>query len=397
MRNPFASVFEFRPGRLLKLLKWLTIIRLTSMLITGFAYAQNDNSAFCISHYINPKDSNTIHLFIENGNYFKNMYYIHSDFEPGYKEIGYFIQPSLVYYPNGRTKFSAGIYLLKYSGLDNYTQEQPVLSFQYHIYNGFDMVLGTLYGTTNHRLIEPIFQFDRYMNNHIENGLQFLLDQKHVQSDLWLNWEQFIFNLSPIQERFVVGSSNSFRLTNPESRFQFNIPVQFLFAHRGGMNTNQGAPVQTLFNLVYGVDADYNFKGTLFQRVGFRGYVAHYADLSTEKQEPFVNGYGIYPNLILEGKHFDVMVGYWNADKFIAPRGEYLFQSVSSLDSSYTEARRQLITFKLTYHHTIKKGIELGTRFESYYDIPKTNLDYTYGVYILFNSDFFLMKVPRSE
>ena len=325
--------------------------------------SQYDNSAFCISQYINPKDSNSLHLTIENGNYFKNMYYTDNAFEAGYKEIGYFVQPQLAYYPNGRTKLSAGIYLLKYSGLSNYTQEQPVLSFQYHIWDGLDMVLGTLYGTTNHNLIEPVFQFDRYINEHVENGLQFLLDKSRIKSDLWLNWEQFIFNLSPIQERFTVGSSNTFQLTNSDSRFQLKIPVQFLFAHRGGMNTTQSAPVQTLFNLVYGVDAVYNINGALFRRIGIRGYVAHYADLSTKKEQPFVNGYGLYPNFIMEGKHWDIMLGYWNACKFIAPRGDYLFQSVSELDSSYTEARRQLLNFKLTYHHTIKKGIELGTRF----------------------------------
>ncbi len=358
--------------------------------------AQNDNSAFCIPHNINPKDSNSLHFTIENGNYFKNMYYTDNAFEAGYKEIGYFLQPELVYYPNERSKFSAGIYLLKYSGLSGYTQATPVLSFQYHIWDGLDMVLGTLYGTTNHNLIEPIFQFDRYMNEHVENGLQFLLDKPHIHSDLWLNWEQFIFQLSPIQEQFTVGSSNNFILTNPDSRFQLKIPVQFLFAHKGGMDTRQSAPVQTLFNLVYGVDAMYNIKGALFKRIGLRAYVAHYADLSTQKEQPFVNGYGLYPNFIMEGKHWDVMLGYWNAYKFIAPRGDYLFQSVSSLDSSYTEARRQLLNFKLTYHHTIKRGIELGTRFESYYDLAISNFDYTYGVYILFNSDFFLTKV-RSE
>jgi len=129
------------------------MVVMATVLTAGNIKAQNDNSAFCVSHYINPRDSNTLHLDIENGNYFKNMYYTFNDFEAGYKEIGYFIQPALAYYPNGRTKLTAGIYLLKYSGLSNYPQEQPVFSFQYHICNGLDMVLGPLYGSVNHHLI----------------------------------------------------------------------------------------------------------------------------------------------------------------------------------------------------------------------------------------------------
>ena len=378
-------------------LKWLFTFWLSIVFTNGLMFGQNDNSAFCIPHYINPKDSNSLHFTVENGNYFKNMYYTYNAFEAGYKEIGYFIQPELVYYPNIRSKITAGIYLLKYSGLSNYTQEQPVLTFQYHIWDGLDMVLGTLYGTANHNLIEPLFQFDRYMNDHVENGLQFLLDNKRIKSDLWLNWEQFIFIQSPIQEQFTVGSSNSFLITNPESRFHLAIPVQFLFTHKGGMDTRQSAPVQTIFNLAYGLEALYNTNGSLFKRIGLRAYMTHYFDVTDDHEEPFAKGYGIYPNLITEGKHWDIMLGYWNADKFIAPRGEYLFQSVSSVDSTYTEAKRQLLTFKLSYHHTVKKGIELGTRFESYYDIMKTNFDYTYGVYIIFNSDFFIMHVKSNN
>lgn len=391
MNNSFA--YLFRRYCLEKMrLKHIVIYSLTYILFTAYAQAQNDNSAFCISHTINPADSDKLYLSIENGNYFKNMYYF-NNFEAGYKEIGYFIQPTLTYFPTDRTKIMAGIYLLKYSGLDNFTNEQPVLSFQYHICDGIDMVLGTLYGTSNHKLIEPIFQFDRYMNNHVENGLQFLFDTKRIQSDIWLNWEKFIFDLSPIQERFTVGSSNTFCITDPQSLFQLKIPVQFLFAHRGGMHTVQEAPVQTLFNFVSGLDVSYNFNGSLFHTLAFRGYIAHYADLSNQKLEPFTKGDGLYPNLILEGKHFDVMVGYWDANKFIAPRGDFLFQSVSQKDSTFTESKRNLLNFKIDYHFVIKNGLELGTRFESYYDTKHLNFDYVYGVYITFNPSFFLMKV----
>jgi hypothetical protein len=362
------------------------------LLISYCLKAQNDNSAFCIPHTINPADSNKLFLGIENGNYFKNNYYF-NNFEAGYKEIGYFVQPTLSYFPNSRTKITAGIHLLKYSGLTNFTQQQPVFSFQYHIYDGLDMVLGTLYGTTNHRLVEPIFQFDRYMNDHVENGLQFLLDRDRLRSDLWLNWERFIFDLSPVQEIFTVGSSSSLRITNKESNWQIRLPLQTVITHHGGMHTTQSAPIQTLFNLVYGVETEYKLGGRLFHTIGFRGYAMHYVDLTTLYNVPYKNGYGFYPNFLVEGKHFDLMAGFWNANRFIAPRGEYLFQSVSSKDSSYSEAKRQLVTFKLTYHHTIMKGIELGSRLESYYDTRHGNLDYTYSVYILFNKRFFLKEL----
>lgn len=356
--------------------------------------AQNDNSAFCIPHTIFPKDSNKLFLEIENANYFENLYYF-NPYESGYKEIGYFVQPSLTYYPTGSSKLTAGLFALKYDGLDNYSNLQPVFSMQYRICPGLNMVLGTLYGTTNHQLIEPIFQFDRYITEHVENGLQFLLDTKNIRSDLWLNWEHFIFVHSPTQETFVVGNSTEIFLTGKECELDLKIPIQFLFAHRGGMNTDQTQPVQTLFNFVYGVEGLFKVNGSMFNSIGFKGYAAHYADLSVIQKTPFPNGFGLYPNFIMEGKHFEVMMGYWNATKFIAPRGEYLFQSISNLDSSYFHKRRQLQTCKLTYHFTITRGIELGTRFQYYYDLYRSNMDYTYSVYIVLNGDFFLMPVKH--
>ena len=295
---------------------------LSSMSFHGLA--QLNNSAFNIPATLNDADSNKLFLGIENGNYFKNNYY-YNNLEVGYKEIGWFLQPTLEYHPTGDTRISAGVHMLKYSGLESLSRFTPVLSFQYRMAPGSDLIIGTIYGTTNHKLIEPIFQFDRYNQEHVENGFQFLFDKKHVWSDLWMNWETFIFDRSPIQERFTVGTSTLIKLNDPESPLQIQIPIQTLIMHRGGMHTIVTAHVQTYLNYVYGVDINYKLQNKIFQNLAFRGYMVNYQDLSFSGEEPFKQGKGFYPNILLEGKIMDLMLGYWNAEKFIAPRGEYLF------------------------------------------------------------------------
>jgi hypothetical protein len=377
---------------MLKCLK-INVIGAFLLIFSSFiGLAQLNNSAFNLPAALNPGDSNKLFLGIENGNYFKNNYY-YNNFEVGYKEIGWFLQPSLEYYPTGNTRLSAGVHMLKYSGLENLSRFTPVLSFQYRMADGIDLVLGTIYGTTNHRLIEPVFQFDRYNINHVENGFQFLFDKKHVWSDLWMNWETFIFDRSPIQERFTVGTSTLIKLNDPGNRFQLQIPLQTLITHRGGMHTIVNAHVQTYLNYVYGIDLGYNLEGKVFQNLAFRGYMVNYQDLSFVREEPYTNGSGFYPNILIEGKFLDLMLGYWNAQKFIASRGEYLFQSVSEVDSSFTEEQRRLLTFKFTLHHTISRGIEMGARLEAYMDLKHRNIDYTYTLFISFNRKLFLHEM----
>src|SRR5664279_2668133 len=113
-------------------------------------FGQLDNSAFNSPASLNEADSNKLFLGIENGNYFKNNYY-YNNFEVGYKEIGWFLQPTLEYHPTGNTSLSAGVHMLKYSGLEALTRFTPVLSFQYQMAPGSNLIIGTIYGTTNHR------------------------------------------------------------------------------------------------------------------------------------------------------------------------------------------------------------------------------------------------------
>ena len=359
------------------------------------SFGQLNNSAFNIPASLNEADSNKLFLGIENGNYFKNNYY-YNNFEVGYKEIGWFLQPTLEYHPSGNTRLSAGVHMLKYSGLETLTRFTPVLSFQYQMVPGSNLIIGTIYGTTNHRLIEPIFQFDRYNQNHVENGFQFLFDKKHIWSDLWMNWETFIFDRSPIQEQFTVGTSTLVKLNDPESRLQIQIPIQTLIMHKGGMHTIVEAHVQTYLNYVYGINVEYTLQGKLFQNVAFRGYMVNYQDLSYVGVQPFQQGKGFYPNILIEGKMLDLMLGYWNAQKFIAPRGEYLFQSVSSANvDTFREAQRRLLNFKFALHHTIHRGIEAGARLEAYMDLTHKNIDYTYSLFISFNRKLFLHEMKE--
>lgn len=353
--------------------------------------AQVDNSAFINNYKINSGDSGKLFFRFENTDFLKNNEYF-NDYYEGFTLLGYFVKPVLEFYPNSKTKITAGAFLQKYSGIDGFTQATPLLTFQYAGTSWFDLVIGTIYGSYNHNLIEPLYQSDRYYREQQENGLQLLFNRKHFRADIWASWEKFIFQNDPSQEKIFGGVSGSLILfpENQEHKFSFEIPLQGTVQHLGGQINVSDKKMSTLLNSALGFKTAYRLNNRT--SLILDGYFAKFYDNSPEKQLPYIAGYGLLGNLGVKRGNFTLLAGYWNCENFISPKGEPLFQSVSQMDSSYFRKKRKLVTLKLDFNKKISSDISLNFRVESYYDIVVKNLDYSYGLNIIFNRSFFIKK-----
>jgi hypothetical protein len=342
---------------------------------------------------MNPADSNSLFLGIENNNFFKNNEYF-NNLQEGYTLIGYYVTPSLIYYPSGKTRISAGIHLLKYSGVDSYTKVLPYFRIDQKLLPFLILTMGSLDASLNHGYIEPLYAFERVFTQHIENGIQFKLNTSHIKSDVWLNWENFIFQDDPHQEKLTQGTSTSFILNSPESLLTVTLPVQTVITHRGGQINSIKAPLESLANLSTGLILNFNTNHTFIKAIKAESYIAQYIDLSPTKQHPYTRGFGIYPLLTLVTPFIDLSAGYWYAQKFIATRGgDVLFSCQSINNPAYYQNERKLVTGKLSIKKEYKSGISLAARFEPYYDLQSSHLDYSYSLYLLFNGKFFLSKL----
>ncbi len=342
--------------------------------------------------------SKTLNFRFESSFFFKNNEYFDS-FAYGYTGIGVFAKPTLEYYFTPRLKVNAGVYLLKYSGRDKFTQVIPIFSVQYKIAKTLELVMGNIYGTANHQLAEPLFRYDRYFQQHIEYGFQFLLNTATVHSDLWLSWEHYIMVGDTAQEQLLVGNNTLFHIIRHRKGFSLGIPFQMLVAHHGGqLAPPPHKPVSTILNALTGAMLTYRFdaKSSITFESQFLLYEGlNLPDAGEINAQPFKNGWGSYTTLAYQYRNLHVMAGYWYAQRFISPHGEYLFQSVSEIDHNFSQANRQLLTTKIWFDKTIYRSIKLETRFESYYDLMTHKLDYSYGLYIVMNESFFLTKYKR--
>jgi len=369
----------------------ITFLFILFITLTIKSYSQEFNSIFYDSSIIDSSKCNSLLLNIKNNNFFKNNEYF-NNYTEGYTLLGFHFNPTLTYYPNKNIKISGGLHLLKYSGRDNFQDILPTFSFQYKINSNAEVILGTIHNSLNHKLIAPLYNFDNSIENNIENGLQFLFDFPYLKSDIWLNWNKFILKDNPFQEKLTTGFTSELNLIS-EGNFIISFPFQGTIEHHGGQINNNNENTKTIFNAAYGLNIMYSPENKYLKKIEANTYYLIYNDLSPNPAQIYKDGYAFYNTISFDAGCPILTLGYWYANEYISPLGNPIFQSVSDYKFYIEEPERQLITVDLSYRKEIFYNINFGIRLQTYYDIITTKLDYNYGLYIIFNKEFFLKKL----
>ena len=77
-----------------------------------------------------------------------------------------------------------------------------------------------------------------------------------------------------------------------------------------------------------------------------------------------------------------LQAGYWYGNQFIAPRGSYLFQSVSWHKKDFVAPEREMLTAKVALEEKYMGRFSLGLDAEFYYDLREQAMDLAFGVYM---------------
>jgi hypothetical protein len=332
--------------------------------------------------------SGSLYLSFSSSSFFRNAEYF-NPYIDGFTLLGAWVEPKLTYYFSENSKFFIGANALKYSGRDDFAEVLPVIGFRQTLTPSVDVQLGTLEGSLAHRLPEPLFAQERWLQKPVENGLQFLIHTPRLQGDVWINWEHFIMDGDSAQERFTQGTSLRFSAVNGEN-FQLEIPFYAMFFHRGGQINNSEVPIETLNNFSSGFKTNWNVGGEAVKRLGFNLLAFAYNNLSPQKKQLYSNGWGIMPSLQVVGERFMAEAGYWYGYKFIGPRGDGMYSSISAKDLLLRKPERSMPFVKLLYGKRLDSGVGVYGGAECFYDSNSSKLDYTYSLYITFSRDFLL-------
>jgi hypothetical protein len=326
------------------------------------------------------KDSNALYFNFYNANFLWNNEFF-NDIVNGYTLIGYFITPEFQYHISPNIKIQGGLHLLKYTGLKDFTQIVPTYSAIY-THNDFALIMGKIKGTINHRLPEPILFSERYFTNHLENGVQYLLNKEKLQIDLWLDWQSFIFPMDNKQEELVAGLSARPWLIKNEN-WEMGTPVWMLTGHRGGQIDTSSANMKTVMNYGVGFFLQKNMPYRFLEKVSFETQAIGFSDNSPTVESLYKKGAG-WMNQVSLGYHDNFFrVSYWRSHQFLSLMGHPMYQSYSEKGAGFHQAHRELLSFHLFYSKSIHKSIYLGFMGDTYIDLNSGDADYSMGMTLI--------------
>ncbi len=345
-------------------------------------------------------DTQRLMLSFSNLNFMRNYEYF-NPIEEGFTLFGYELNPRLSFMPNKYLRLEAGVFLRKDFGNNLYTQVQPTFTLKASK-NGCSMLIGNIEGSLNHRLIEPLYNFNNVINNRLENGGQFLIDKKRIWTDLWIDWQKAIYPNSPFQEQIWAGLSSRIVAAGAEKDFKLIFPVQGLVFHNGGQieMEDSSSHVLTLVNLSPGIILKWNSpdKKNFIQEIRTENYWLYYNNGSGTKRTAYNSGEGIYLNAAVKSRYYvEAIISYWNGNQFISPMGAPLYQSISSRFSDVTEDNRQLLFLRLMYEQEWARDFYVGIRFEPYYDLNNALLEYSYSFFATYRKDFSLVRLKEKD
>ncbi len=378
----------------LKLMRKLIIYILAFWPLIGAA--QLNNTMFEQRNIVNEADSGALFFTMRALGFNKNNEYF-GKIADGYTLFGYQFNPSVGFQPTPNTRFDAGIYLQKDFGNDQYTEIAPTFTFTY-AFGDAKLIFGTLEGALSHRLIEPLFDFERGLVNRLENGMQLVVENDWIFFDAWADWQNMLYRGENDQEQVTGGLSMNYVLM--DKNLKISVPIQMVVTHLGGQIDSSPLPLQTYTNTALGLILDFHRPDISFiDHFQLDAYYTHYNDFSGEQLRPFENGSGVYINAEISTKaHIEFMTSYWRGHEFLTIQGGQIYPSESSsFKNQFTiEEERELLIFRFMHNTKLAKNLTLSSRFEPYLDLKNNRFEFSHAFYVNYNADFTLLK-PRKN
>lgn len=349
--------------------------------------AQIDNSKLSTEIPVTDSMEHHLMLSISNINFLKNNEYF-NDIVTGYTLFGTQLATQIAYQPSRYARIQGGIFLHKDYGNPQLTKVAPLLTLKLEK-NNYALLFGNLEANFAHRVIEPLYDYERSIFNPVESGIQFKVKKEKIWSDTWFNWEVMQYLHSTYQEQFTVGHSSDIVLYH-KNKWQFKMPVQAIITHKGGQIDVDTSDLKTLLNLASGLSFRYVHNGFL-QELKSENYIALYRDLSPNPASVFRSGKGLFLNASAKFKQdITLSFGYWNGQNYLSSRGGKLFLSAASDygKQGYVEKNRSLFLIRALYQKQIADGLSADVRFEPFIDLNKHTFEYAYSFYLTYHFDF---------
>lgn len=364
----------------------MKVLKLTIFLFlfSFFAEAQVNN---ILIENNRPITDSKWQLNVYNHNFMRNYEYFNR-FADGVTYFGTILQPTVTFNPQKNLSLEGGLYMRKDYGASGLYDKQTTFSINFHP-GKWQIIAGQLKGNVSHRLPEAIYNYDRIINNHLEFGNQFIYDDSTLHFDAWINWENMIYKISPVQEQVSGGFHGDWNIKKGDG-WEVNIPFSFLAYHKGGQIDTPDRPLQTLLNTAIGAEFKYHYNNKTLHYIFADAQLMTFNDFSFTKIYPTKSGYGIMANLGWKFGHTSISTTYWKGDNFYAVHGAPLYGSVSDQmnNAGYYQASRSLLFFRLISDYEISKNFTISARLEPYIDLDDPSFEFSNSLFLTYRDVF---------
>lgn len=301
----------------------------------------------------------------------------------GYTLFGQQLITTARYQPNAHLLLEGGVSFRRDFGRNATSEWLPLLRLKYQK-GRFAFLFGTLEGHLNHRLIEPLFDFERLITRRLENGFQGWYRSPRFEVEAWVDWTRVIYPGSPFREEITGGlNSDYFLLRNPEQHLR--IPVQLTGVHLGGQIDTAPEPLVTRFNLATGLVWQKNWaNGGWLEQLEVHQYGTWYKDFSFNPTSLYDQGWGWYTHLNVKLKHLgNIGVSYWRGTTYESFLGGDLYSSRSRRfgDGLEGERIRELLILRLINNLNLSENFWISLRTEPFWDVQNQKFEFSMGLY----------------
>jgi len=352
--------------------------------------AQLNNAMFEDRVKVLPEDTGRLVLGINAMGFSKDNEYFGTIVD-GYTLYGFQFAPELRYQIAPHWRINAGLWTQKDFGNAKFSTVAPLFSIKFQK-DDFTTIFGNLEGSLNHRLIEPLYDFERVLlETRLEHGGQIIVNKENFFLDGWVNWQLMQYLNDPRQEEMTGGLSAEKKLGIWRGA-KVSLPFQAVVKHKGGQLDVNPDPLITIWNSATGLQLEKDGKGRI-KNWRLSGWYLYYKDMSFKKRQEFLNGSGLYLNLNLKfSDKLESMVSYWKGHEFQTVEGGKIYPSVGVLDPSLIRPDRELLIWRLLFSEKVNDAFSVGGRLEPYYDFNFGGFQWSFGIYLVYHDNFFLGK-----
>jgi hypothetical protein len=354
-------------------------------------YAQITEYLYMSDYHIDPLRQGQLSFEADNLSFFKNNEF-NSTVQKGYTLPGFWLHLKTSYYPCANLKLEAGVHSLwfwgttrypafAYQGISNwrgreaanYVHILPYFRAHMALSDNVDVILGNIYGGSNHRLVEPLYDPELDLTSDPESGLQLLYNTKRLHLDAWVNWMTYIYKLDTKQEVFVAGTTARFDANREDAPLHVYFRLQGLTQHRGGEIDATNENVQTIMTGAAGIGFRRNTNRKALKYINAEFDVMSHSYPKGRGTHP-EKGRGFYAGLAVQLQDFNIRASYWLGKDFVTILGNPFYGSVSTKEENMLYKKPVMLHIGGDYLYpmnlypvNLKKSFSFGIAAEAYY------------------------------